>query len=381
MTVVDTHGVHGPAVERIVAADVAAKLLTIDQVRERLSTTEPLVSVPLKAGERHTKFRLEKGWNWDVEKVQGDERVEVFATIGANEYQLTKDAMYELTSSMGMTQAYVTKTPPKLIEPHMNFWYGYGITDKDFKAFVRDDEVLAVTKSTIDPFSNLRLLNETLDSVEDKYGKGEIFADYKFDHSLRRTNLRLIVPESMRVINDTGTENDTWSIGVQILNSLIAERMTSISGYLFRWWCTNGAIDLNASESGSTWDRRAHGNEDDVYEWARRSVDNVLGGLEHTLDKVQEMVYVDVDEGVVEVAREIFKQNQIGLDAQGVVMENLARSKNLSMYAVMQAITAAANAANLDPRHALTLMEAGGTLPYMSHSFCSACHQITHSHN
>lgn len=381
--VIDTRGVHGPAVDRVTAADVIAleKLLTLDNVRERFAETEPLISVPIKAGEKNTKFRLEKGWNWEVEKVQGDAPVDAFANIGGKEFQLTKDALFEFTSNMGLTRAYVTKMPPQLIEPHMNFLYGYQIRDKDYKAFVHQNQILAVARSTVDPFSNLRILHEALTAVEDKYGKNQVFADYKFDHNLRATNLRLIVPESTRVINDTGTDNDTWSIGVQILNSLIGARMTQISGYLFRWWCTNGAIDLNASEEGSAWDRRHNGAPDEVYEWARKSVDSVLGGLEHTLDKVQEMVYVEVDDGVVDIAKEIFKDNRVSPEARNIVFENLANSQNLNMYSIMNAITAAANNADLDPKHAMALMEAGGTIPHMSHVRCNSCKHLTVSLN
>lgn len=378
-TAVDTRGIHGPAVERVEIKDVLDKLKTMDQVREAFAATEPLTSVPLRCGESNTKFRMNKGWNYEAEKIMADETVEVFMTVGQNEYQLTRDALYEMTSNMGMTTAYVTKTPAALIEPHLNFWYGKGITDKDYKAFVRDGQVLAVAKSTIDPFSNLRFLDEALAAVENKYGEGEIYADYKFEHSLRQTSLRLIVPESLRTIEDTGTEMDSWSAGVQFRNSLIGASKTAIDGYLFRYWCSNGALDTFASTSETSWNRKA-GQGDEFFEWARQTVDDVLGGLEHTLDKVQEMVYVNVDDGVIDIAKEIFKENRLSGPARDIVVENLANSQNLNMYAVMQSITAAANHPDLDPRHVDALMQAGGSMVHMSHARCNECRQFVHNH-
>lgn len=380
MTVLDTRGIHGPAVAQVNIADVASKMLTMEQVRERLSLTEPMTAVNLRCGEANTSFNLGKTWNFDVDKLRDDELVDATMTIGGKEYALSKQALYETTSIIGLNTAYVTKSPWKLVQDPLNFYYGAGITDKDYKAYVKDDTVLAIGKATIDPFSNLRFLDESLAAIEAKYGTGTIYADYKFEHSLRRTALRLVVPETVRVIENTGTDNDTWSIGIQFLNSLIGLEKTSVEGYLFRYWCSNGAIDLSASSSSTSWDRRG-GQTEEVYEWARTAVDSVFENLEHTLDKVQESVYVNVDGEIVDVAKEIFKSYKISPAAREIVMENLVESDELTMYAVMQAITAAANDPDLDPRHVEALLIAGGAIPQLAHTRCNSCHRFTASMN
>jgi hypothetical protein len=86
----------------------------------------------------------------------------------------------------------------------------------------------------INPFSNLRLLERALEGIEAHYGAGEVLVDSKFAHSLRRTDIRLIVPENRRAMHRTGTDDDTWSAGIQLKNSLIGDVQTSIDGYLFR---------------------------------------------------------------------------------------------------------------------------------------------------
>lgn len=361
---------------QIVVADMVAKskLLTLDEVREALAASEPLTAVSLPA--TAVDFRLDKDWDRDA---AGTELVDAFLTVGGTEYQMTSDALLEATTAMGLNKAYVRKTPAALIVPQLKYWYkgGFELEDKgkEYKALVVQDKCQAITRATINPFSNLRLLDESLNAIEEKYGKGEVFVDPKFEHSLRRTHLRLIVPEYMRTMTDTGTEDDNWSIGVQFLNSLIGEHQTEINGYMFRWWCINGAIDTFANSS--KWSRKSGGQSDSVYDWAREAVDEVLGGLEHSLDLVQATAEISVEGEVNDVLKEIFDTFQIPGAARQLVVDNMVESDDLTMYSVMQAITAAANSPEVDPAHILGLMQAGGSLPHIATQRCGSCRRFT----
>jgi hypothetical protein len=384
MTAIDTQGVHGPAAAKVTVQDAYdnGKLLDLDTVRERLAKSEPMAAVGFPVSDR-IGFRIESGWNWDAETVDGDALVQAFLTIDNSEYQMSKDALLEATSLCGLPQAYVMKTPARLIQPHLNFWYKGGFDDtKEYKALVvGGTNCLAITRGTISPFSNLRLLDATLESVEEKYGKGTVYVDNKFEHSLRQTSLRLVIPEYLRVMEGTGTDNDTWSTGVQILNSLIGASQTSIDGYMFRYWCSNGAIDI-AANSASKWSRRSGGqDENDVMEWARAAVDDVLGGLEATLDKVQAMTEMNIEGNAMAVLEEVFNTYRIPGQARQLVLANMVDEDNLTMYALMQAITAAANHPDVNPQHILGLLEAGGALPHQAADRCDSCQRfIKHSH-
>ena len=112
-----------------------------------------------------------------------------------------------------------------------------------------------------------------------------MLADYKFTHNLERTNLRLIVPGQQRVISGTRVADDSWSAGIQLRNSLAGTEQTAIDGYLFRWWCTNGCTDTLAEVSALN--RRQFPSPEEAYEWARESVDEILGSLEGSFDAVQ----------------------------------------------------------------------------------------------
>lgn len=354
--------------------DVRDRMLSLDQTREILATTEPLTTVALAAPAEVFRFRLEPGWNHTLNAADGLDRVDAYVSIGRREYQLTKDAALEATSACGLPRAYVLRTPAALIEPHLNYWYTDDHLRTKYKALTRDDTVLAVSKDSLLPFSNQRLVTEVLQGIEDKYGAGEVVVDRsKFQHTLRTTRLRLIIPEKQRVIERTGTDDDSWSVGIQVLNSLAGEHPTSIDGYLFRYWCRNGSIDTHASSG--TWSRRA-GQSDEVYEWARAAVDGVLGGLESSLDAVQVMADTSIQGETVDVLRDVFARYRVPVPQRTAIIDSMVDETNLSMYSVMQAVTAVANQAGVSPETADRLMTIGGHLPYAVSGRCDSCRQL-----
>lgn len=379
MTVIDTHGVHGAAATFAeVEAQAKLKLHSVEDLRATLATTEPMSSVGFPVGDS-VKFKINPAWNHGIETKSGSDLVDAFVRVGkgaTKEFQLTKDALLEATSVTGLPKGYVARTPANLVEPQLNYWFREGLGAKDFKLLVVNDEAAhALTRSTVTPFSNIRLLDEALDTIHARYGDdAEVLVDYKNHHSLRSTAFRLIVPSESRILTDTGTDNDSWSCGVQVKNSLIGESQTSIDGYLFRWWCTNGAIDTSASTG--VWSRRSGGQGDEVFEWARSAVDEVLGGLDHAFDAIQAMTEISLENEVADTLRDIFQTYRVPAPQREAIIKGMVDSDQLNMYAVMQAITAAANGADVDPLHAEALMRVGGELPHVAHDRCGACRRL-----
>jgi hypothetical protein len=362
----------------IIANQMKDKLKTVDQLRDVLATTEPLGSLGFPVGDG-VRFRVDPAWNHGLEAKAGTELVDAYVNLGSGEskeFQLTKESLLEATSIVGLSKGYASRTPAKYVEPQLNYWFREGLAGKDFKLLTVGDEMgAAFTRATVEPFSNLRLLDETVAGIQEQYGSdAEILVDYKLDHGLPRTAFRLIVPEKSRVIENTGTSNDTWSVGLQVKNSLIGLDQTEVSGYLFRWWCTNGCI--NTMASSGTWSRRGGGQGDEVYSWARESVDSVLGGLEHALDQVQDLTSVEIDGETTEVLRDIFTQYRIPVPQRESIIANMVEVTDLTMYSVMQAITQAANASDIAPGHAEALMRAGGDIPSSVHDRCDSCRRL-----
>ena len=362
-----------------------AKLYTLDQARTALERTEPLATYGFTVGE-DISFDVRPGWHHGIDTKDGTEPVDAVITIGrgpgAHQFPLTKDALLEASSICGLTKTYAVRCPAELLTPQLNFWFRDGLRSRtgtnDYQLLVAAETGAAITRASIQPFSNLRLMQIALDGIAQRYGNGEILVDYKFAHSLRKTHLRLIIPEYMRAITATGTDEDTWSIGLQIKNSLIGEERTSIDGYLFRWWCTNGATDTR--NSSGAWTRRGGTGERDseVYEWAQAAVDDVLGGLEPALDAVQAMVDMPIAGNASEVLRDVFEHYRVPLPDRARIIEGMVEDTNLNMYTVMAAVTQAANHAGIPASHVDTLLQMGGDLPYAATSRCDACRRLLH---
>jgi len=344
-----------------------SKLLSVDDVRQRLAVTEPL-SQEHVTSDSNIRFTFPEGWNADLDEIGGTDRTAVLMRVNGVEKPMTKDAALIAASNVGLPGAYVKKTPGPLVEQHMNYWYGVGMGEKAYNVLTVGEDVAAFVKPTIVPFSNLALLDSTIEGIQRHYGADtEILADYKIRHNLGRTDVRLIVPEHQRTITGGGLndvpsgEADLWSAGITLTNSLIGKSQTAVEGNLFRWWCTNGATTTNA-EVG-TWSRRSGGQGEDVYVWAAEAVDEVLGGMEHRFDEVQALTGLNVAGNTADVLRDIFTQYQVPVSQREAVTNALLESENLTMYAIMNAITQTANGSEISADRADRMMRIGGAVP------------------
>lgn len=361
--------------------DVKDKLITMNEVRERLAISEPLSTHDFDS-ESRVVFRLEPGFNHDLKALPGNMVIPGTLSLGQTELQLTRDALYEAASEAKMVKGFVHETPHNIVEDVLNWYYNSGAEGKSFKVLGTGDRAAAIARGAVQPYSNLRLLETALDGIERKYGTGEVFADYKFVHDLQRTHMRLIIPEYVRTIENTGTDNDTWSVGIQVKNSLTGLEQTEINGYLFRYWCTNGAIDTR-NNSNAVWSRRGTVGRDEnaVFEWAKDAVDEVLGGLEGSLDLVQQMTEINIEGTAVEALRDVFNTYRIPQAHRNRILGNMVNEDTLTMYSLMQAVTEAANGDNLSPADVDRLMRAGGDLPEIANDRCDSCHRfLDHAH-
>jgi len=361
--------------------DVKAKLLSLDDVREKLAVTEPLATHEFEIGEG-VAFRLEEDFNHGLKAASLESTVNGYMSIGGREFQLTVGALNEATAEAKMTKGFVNLYSADIVEGVLNSAFRADLGNGEYKALsVRGNKIAAIARGAVQPYSNLRFLDLMLEGIEAKYGKGEVLADYKFNHNLQRTHLRLIVPEYVRVLENTGTDNDTWSTGIQLINSLTGVEQTQIHGYLFRYWCTNGATDTRSTVN-SVWSRRgAVGQGDGVFEWAKDAVDEVLGGLEGSLDAVQAMTEISIEGTAVEALRDVFAQYKVPTAHRNRILNNMVNEPNLTMYSLMQAVTEAANADDMSPVDVDRLLRAGGELPVIADDRCDSCHRfLEHNH-
>lgn len=351
------------------------KLLTLDDAREVLASSEPLKEYALDTDT--TRFVLEDAWNHGLDTLGGNETVDATVVLGGVEVPLTKDALLQATSLCGLTAAYVKRTPAKLIEPHLNYWYGMqGLGNRPAKLLVTNGHASAVTRQSITPFSNVRLLDNVLEGISDKYGSEEVLVDSKFHHSIAGTYLRLILPERRFIIEDTGVDSDEWFMGISMYNSLTGKGKTSLNGYLFRWWCLNGAIDKQATSG--TWTRNVgSGDNSDVYDWASEVIDSILSPLERSAELLQTLAHTSIEGDVEQILHDLFDDYNLPARDRKAIIANMVEEDDLTMYALMQCITDTANDMDLDPAEQAKLMAVGGDIPHSGAHRCDSCHRIS----
>jgi hypothetical protein len=353
--------------------EMAGTLLTLDEVRETLAASEPLAPHSFPTGSA-VVFTLAEDWHsYGDTALAGTSTVRT--AIGGTELQLTKAAVIEAGALCGVPREHQQKIPAALLAAEMNWWYQSGFGDRTFKLLTQHgDTVLGMCRDTINPFSNLALLNEALAGIERQYGTGEVLADYKFAHNLEHTGLRLIIPGQQRIISGTRVADDSWSTGLYLRNSLIGLKPPELTGYLFRHWCTNGCYDtLSTVRAG----RRQIREEAEAVEWMTHAVDQVLGGLEHTLDEVQALTEIPVAGDVAVVLGDLFAQHGVPRAERTRVLNDMADiGGDLTMYDVQAAMTRAANAQGLSDRSVDVLLSAGGHIAHGAGERCTSCRRI-----
>jgi hypothetical protein len=366
------------------------KLITLDQGREVLQATEPLAYVGFETGER-VRFRVEDGWNNHLDQLTSVDEVPAFVTLGGDvtgggtEYQLTLDALKQAAGQFGYGTGLVDRTPGHLLEDNLNWWFRTGL-DKQLQLMVVGDGQVgsAFTRESVTPFSNLAILDKMLEVVDRHYPGMTVFVDRnKLSHSLRLTHLQLVLPELAREIDGTGEVDDRWWAGMQLTNSMTAEKQTEMAAFMFRQRCTNGYIDVLGDEG--TWSRKTNGQEmGGVLAWAESAVEDAIGHYDGMWNRVQSLVGMEINPGNLgATATDLFERYRIPTAARKRIIDRLVETDQLTMYALTNAVTEAANGA-VGVGEQQRLMRTGGDVIRHAER-CDSCHRaipdgVDHGH-
>jgi hypothetical protein len=364
-------------------AEMRDKLMGLDEVRASLSVTEPLEQISFMPGDG-VKFEVEPGWNDGENAVAGNyDPVGAYVEIpGGHRYQLSKLALLQAGAQPGIPRGKQEEWPSSVLQDLLNWWFTRSGREYKLLAQPNAELALATCRGSIVPFSNLTLLDIMCEQIRARYGDGaEILADYKFSHNPEWTTLRLIVPSHSRVIEGSRVENDEWCAGLDMSNSMVGIHPTIFQGYDFRWWCTNGeTTDLAQTPKFS---RKSSYELEDVWSWARRTVDEILDGLDSAFDNVQELTRVPVTgdrDSVTAILSDLFALYNVPVRERNRIIAGMANlGGDISMYDLMQEITRAANMPGLAPRAVTQLLALGGHVAESGTSRCTdddPCHRL-----
>lgn len=361
------------------------KLITLDEVRTELSVTEPLAYIDFSTGdgdETDIRWEISPDWNQEIGIKSGTDLIDGWVTLhagsqGSHRYQLTLDGLRGAAKQCGLGVGYAERLPGELIQDQLDYWFRTGLGAKDLQLMVQGESqhVAALTRNSVLPFSNLTMLDKIIETIESRFPNTPIWVDRnKFSHSQRQTHLQLVLPEVSRLITGSGEVDDRWWGGVQLTNSLTAESLTEVNAFMFRQRCTNGYIDVQGTSP--TWSRRSGGQDmDSVLTWLGQSVDEALAAYDGIFDKVQSLTEMRLDPNTVQqTANGVFEQYNIPQAARRRIIENLIENDQMTMYALNNAVTQAANG-DVPAAQQQRLMRTGGDVIVHAER-CVGCHRI-----
>lgn len=359
--------------------DMKAHLFSLDATRNMFSKTEPLEEATFETGE--PGIEVEYGDKWWADGDATDPVPVWLALPHGERYQLTRQGAVQLGSTCRVNQKFQEFLPAPIMQEIVNWALRTGLGERELKLltagtgeYKNGDQVplaVAQCRATISPFSNLRLLEIVIERARELFGSDadSALVDYKTYHDLESSICRVVFPAAQVLMERTGVEDDAWCAGVEFRNSLIGLKQTAITGYLFRFTCTNGMMDIEHSAGGFA---RRGTTPDEAYTWAQEAVDGVLGGLETTFEDVQTLVDQKVEGFVVADLGELFREYSVPRRLRSVAIETMADTGGvLTSYDLVNAVTRVANLDDLSWKDVDRLLMMGGHLAHDSAGRCS----------
>lgn len=350
----------------------ADTLLSEDALFNLVSSTASLKSVYLQMdGSEHSpEFVLPPGWNVGLNDKDPLESTEAKMLMDGSQYTLSKEAALGIAHAVGMTPAYVTKTPGVLIANHLNYWAKHS-PDLGLKMLVKDTTALTVMKQSIVPFSNIELLERALESLGEalQVESDEIYGDPKSYHDLHTTSLRLVSDKLKFPMGD-----DFWLGGIQIRNSTVGKFPLSVHGYLYRKGEENALIMHTGAQR---YNRKIQGQDEfEVLQWLADAIKEIVEVLDHEANVVNSLREESIADAVAIVTADACKTYKIPLKVRTTMTDNLIESGDLTYYGLINALTETACDEDLPEHYVTTIMEIGGALAADAHKRCNACKQV-----
>ena len=367
---------------QVLAKDVPS-LLTLGEAAAVLENNDPDGSLAFTTDKNcPVQIDLAHGWNADVHDKDGTDTLSgVTFHYGTQDWKITKEALLDLTSTMSIQREYMMRTPGQMMEPHVAYWLK--TTERAYRFLHKDGVIVAMArKPSVVPFSNLDILERVVERAVDVGvvdNLDDVRVDFKMHHDLKYTAFRVILPEVVKKIDSkrakASGEDDNWSVGIQIHNSLTGTFPLQMSGYLFSWFCANGATATHLDVA--KYNRRIHGQDvETALEWVNETVDTLLHELPDEVESVAQLTTIDLASELSDTLRDVFERLKVPMAARSKIIDNVVDSSDTTAYGLMQAITSAANDPELPDEARTKVMEVGGNLPALLGDRCEKCHRL-----
>jgi len=361
----------------------AHRMLTVDEARARLAATEPLqfftfVTGPDEDSGEVRDIAVEYGDEWPLAGLT--QAAPVWLSLpDTGIVQLTRQAALQVGSTCRVNQRFQEFIPAGILSEIVLWALQSGLGTRELKMLTagtgehEGDEVplvVAQTRATVEPFSNVKLLDTIVAVVRRVCGDAVAdgaWIDYKMFHDLEHTSFRVVLPLLQAVIGDEQASN-AWCYGIEISNSLIGLKQTIISGYLFCLDSTGGITDF---EHGAGGFKRRGSTPEQAYAWTAEAVEEILGGIEVAFKGLAALTEHSVDTDYRNVMAQLFREAPVAKELQLRIIADLEETPGtLTMYDLACASSEAANLDGSTWRDVRTLHDLAGTIVHQGGGMC-----------
>jgi len=355
-----------------------AGLLTVAGAREQLAESDALGSATFWTRADGLAVFYGKGW---AETGLTDPAPAWLTLPDGHVYQLTRQAAQQLGSTAKANKRYQEFIPPDLLTANVNFALREGLPETEMKLLLagegkdRDGAAcplaVAQCRGSVTPFSNARLLDVVLLTIRAKLGHAAADSaaiDYKFFDDREHTSFRVVVPVAQQVITGTGDGDSPWCYGVEVSNSAIGAKQTTVSGYLFSLATAAGITDVERAAGGF---QRRGSTPEAAYAWAAEAAEDVLGGMEDAFNGLQVLTGSEVTGDYQRVLGQLFRESPVSKDLKLRVLADVEdRDGDLTMYDLADAVALAANLQDTSWREVRSLHDLAGHIVHQGGGMC-----------
>lgn len=369
-----------------------ADLLTLEEVRERFSQTEPLAAVsfgtdPGYSDAERPRVIFDQKWaHVGTEWMTGEDIMPTAPVaawlevpeLGGKRFQFTFEAAQDLGSTCRVPKQLQLFMQPGTLQEHVNHCLAEALGIRRLKLLLAGEGTdehgsrvplaVAQTRDTVVPFSNLALMDKVLEVIAAKYGRdaaARALVHFTMSHDLEHTDFRVIVPEATVAV-----AGEEWAPGVEVTNSCIGLKQTIVTGLGCRA-ASNGVV-LDAAHSAGGF-KRLKSTPEQAYEWTGESASDVLDALQATWSNVTQLAQMPVGDHAGTFVESLCNEFRIPknlVERVTTVLEEI--DDDLTMYALVTTMSRLANMEGLSWRENSQLMVMAGHIVHSVGARCSA---------
>lgn len=351
---------------------------TVTEWIGKVAPDDALESVPVAFdGSAEVSFTLPPGWNVGLASKDPYDLTEAMLHMDGVTYHLSRAVIERLAIAFGLTPRYLARTPGPLVASHLNYWATHSPdTTVSLLVDTGQSQARAVVKKALTVFPNTPVLETATQAVvlpiEKPVTSWEVVDDLSF-HTLDQTMVRLTSAETGGIVLETArADDDRWVGGIQLSNSLTGRHVTGVDGFLYSMDFGHGLITTHAV---AHYNRRAGHDAKDVLEWIPGAMVGVVEALPYELDVLTALVDRDVLK-MDKVLANIFRNYQVPLRVRRAVIGNIEEFGDETYYAIVVALSQAANLDNLNRAGQTAMIQIAGSVAHDFSHMCTNCQQV-----